>query len=333
MDMPLDIARFAVDVRPVCVHDVGILERNREFLQLVNPAYFAYVADAHAAHLEGENAQPAALSLRAAYSHGLEALFAFLGALIQAPECVYGWLAKYQNRELESLISKIGSSEPILTKLRAKHLTWTHLSRVVHEGLVLPDPDRTTAVKDSFARLWERLARDFLNKEFQDEYNSIKHGFRAKSGGFSMAIGPWQPGGVLCPPEQMTGLGGSKFGSLTFALEPLAQGNPINFRSRRRLRNWSPTNFGNALHFIAMSLSNVVSRLRVHAGDDGTKVQYKHPTDLASFEAPWQETPGVLSSSFDYTVDPPLLTLLDKDQVLSIYKNEPSEAAPPSGTG
>jgi len=314
----VDFARFAVDTRPICVQDPEILERNREFLARVDCTYFIYLADVHAAQLDGENAQAAALSLRAAYSHGLEALFAFLGALIQAPECVYGWLAKYRNHELASLIGKIGSGKPVLTKLHAKILKWNDLSAVVHEGLVL---QRTQAIKEGYARLWQRFATDFLNKEFQDEYNSIKHGFRAKSGGFTLAIGPEEVPGVQCPPEKMVSLGGSEYGSVIFAVESLAKGDGINFRSRRRLRNWSPVNFGNALHLIAMSLNNITGRLRIQAGDDPTKIQYRHPTDLESFEVPWREAPGVLASAIDYEVDRSLLPLLDKDQVLSVYPN------------
>jgi len=57
--------------------------------------------------LDGEYKIDAAIALRMAYSQGLETLFAFLGAAVQAPDCVVGYLLRYENRDLNSLIDKI----------------------------------------------------------------------------------------------------------------------------------------------------------------------------------------------------------------------------------
>ena len=109
MDSDLKVVRFAVDTRPVCLWLLNPIERNLEFLQCVDPRYFEFVARGHAEQLEGESKQAAALSLRAAHSHALEAFFAFLTATVQAPECI-SWCDGRQVRLLSA--ASLHRSEP-----------------------------------------------------------------------------------------------------------------------------------------------------------------------------------------------------------------------------
>lgn len=321
-------ACFAVDETAVCIHDPDVSERNREFLEGVDCSYFTHVADVHGERLEGESAQVAAVSLRAAYSHGLEAFFAFVGALVQAPDCVYGWLGAYKNRDLKSLISKIHNYRPVLySRLVPDVLDWDHLSEGVHQFLVLPDVDHNRAIREGFALLWRRFAGDLLDQGAQIEYNSIKHGCRVRPGGFSFAFGEEKVPGVPCPPHEMHSMGGSKYGSSFFALEPIVPADRINFRSRRTLRNWSPANFADALHLIAMSINNVVGRLRIHAGVHPATVRFLHPIEIEAFDAPWREMPATISSAMDYQINPLQVQLLDREQVLGVYSNRRSEPA------
>src|SRR5439155_23899753 len=84
-----DVIRFAIDTKPRCVWAVDAVAQNREFLESVDPKYFDYLATVHTEQQDESENQHAAMSLRTAYGHGIEALFAFLCAAIQAPECVY----------------------------------------------------------------------------------------------------------------------------------------------------------------------------------------------------------------------------------------------------
>ena len=89
-----------IDETPYCVWDWDIDRLEREFLNGIAPGYFAYMAQAHDPHLDGEEAQRAARALRMTYSHAQETLMSLLCALVQAPDCVVGWMHKYRNEEL-----------------------------------------------------------------------------------------------------------------------------------------------------------------------------------------------------------------------------------------
>jgi len=312
--------RFAIDERPVCVWAVDAPARSHEFFSLIDPAYFEYVARINAQQLSGDDAQRAALSLRTAYSQGLEALMALLCATFQAPDCVYGWLSSYRTRELHAVVRKISLGSPVLTKVELRPVTWESLALAIHEPLVLPDKESESGLKSGFGRMWRRFATDFLSEIAAEEYNSIKHGHRARPGGFSLGIGEEEIPGVACPPEKMSRIPGSNFGSTFFRMEPLA-GSKLNFRTRRQSRNWSPTNFGNGLMLIAMSLENVLARLRVVAGESAERVKFHFPSRLEAFESPWEEVPGVLSAGFDFTIDASKLQLLDRAEILRVYES------------
>jgi hypothetical protein len=50
------------------------------------------------------------------------------------------------------------------------------------------DIEFKTKIEISFSSLWKHFAEDFLRDGFSEEYNSIKHGFRLRIGGFSLAM-------------------------------------------------------------------------------------------------------------------------------------------------
>ena len=106
MNGAIQNVRFVVDETPYCLWDADIRQRNLDFLDSIDPGY-SNIADLHGQSLDGQEKQYAAAALRVAYSQGLETLFALLCAAIQAPDCVEGWLTKYQNSELESVVKKI----------------------------------------------------------------------------------------------------------------------------------------------------------------------------------------------------------------------------------
>ena len=76
---------FAVRDQTYCVWDHHLRQRNETFLRSLDGQYFQYLIDVHVPKLEGENAQRAAVTLRAGYHHSLETMFSLLGALTQAP--------------------------------------------------------------------------------------------------------------------------------------------------------------------------------------------------------------------------------------------------------
>src|SRR5690349_21028069 len=83
---------FVVNEKPFCVWEWDLPQRNLDFIGSLDAEYFEYVAKISARELEGEDCQRAAVTIRAAYSHGLETLFALLFAALQAPACMVGWI-------------------------------------------------------------------------------------------------------------------------------------------------------------------------------------------------------------------------------------------------
>ena len=115
---------FAVGEEPFCLwgYDLGL--ENDRYLQSFDASYFEYVARAHGAHLEGDDAPRSAIALRAAYHHGLEALFSILGALSQAPEAVAAWIPRCSNTRLRRFVSDVSSGNAVLTQRGRQRLSW-----------------------------------------------------------------------------------------------------------------------------------------------------------------------------------------------------------------
>jgi hypothetical protein len=311
--------RFAIDSRPFCVWDVDHASRSTEFLRTVDPNYFTYLARLHIKEMECNDRHEAALGLRIAYSHGLETLFAFLCACIQAPDCVFGWLSKYRTEELYSVVDAISKGRSVLSKLNLQPVTWEGLGLMIHAGLKMPDKEKETQVKAGFGRLWRRFARDFLDKGSQTEYNSMKHGLRVGPGGLTIAAGEETAPGIPCPPEKMAVVGSSEFGSTFLVLAPLPD-SKTNFRLIRRFPNWCPSNLFFGLNFISMSLKNVVRWLRVQLREDCQAIPIYSPSDLSMFEGPWRETPGILDASFEFPADVPRIPRLSNEEILKAYE-------------
>jgi hypothetical protein len=318
----MQYSKFAVGELPFCVWEWDLQERNLAFINSLDPAYFEYLADIHAQALEtDEQRQHAALSLRTTYSHGLETLFAILFATIQAPDCVIGWLHKYNAGDLRSLIQKVQTWQPILSKLRIKPITWENLSNTILVALSLEDKEKENRIKQHFATAWGRFANDFLDEKSNKEYNSIKHGLRVRAGGFRVAIGIEDTPGVPAPTERMRSLGGSNFGSSFFVPEKIGD-NKLHFRVRRYSRNWRPENFVYGLYLISFSLQNILSFLKVVNDVDPTTVQFSWPSNEALFDEPWRLVASVTEIGMDTVITAEHIIPFSKDEILAVYKTD-----------
>lgn len=316
----IQYSKFAVDESPFTVWEWDLRERNLAFINDVDPGYFEYLADAYVQGLEtDEQQQRSALSLRTAYSHGLETFFALLFATIQAPDCVIGWLHKYDLGDLRNLIQKVQTWQPILSKLRIEPVTWETISSTMFVSLSLEDKEKEHRIKQHFATAWARFADDFIDEKSSQEYNSIKHGLRVRAGGFSLAIGLQDTLGTPAPPEKMHSLGGSEFGSSFYIPEKIGD-NKLHFRVRRYSRNWRPENFVYGLHLISLSLQNVLSFLKILNGVDATTVQFSWPSDESHFEEPWRLIAGVTAMGMDTIIATEHITVFNKDEILAVYK-------------
>jgi pyruvoyl-dependent arginine decarboxylase (PvlArgDC) len=314
----IEFHQFVTDETPHAMWDLDIRERNLEFLSSIDPEYFNHIAKTHAPLLNGADRQYAAMALRIAYSQGLETMFALLGALIQADGCVVGWMLKYRNYDLENLIFKIQNEKPIYSQIKTK-ITWSNLSEIVIPDFQ-DDTEHIKAVREGFARAWRRFAEDFLHVKWKTEYNSIKHGSRARIGGFTIKIGLQDDIGIPSKPEQMVQLGGSEFGSKFFS--PVTVGDKNNFQLKSNSINWNPENFVHGLMLISAGIQNIISTLKAMNGISNTEVEWSVPTSNSEgiFDAPWKDRPGVIL--FDYGIDLSLdaAALRSSKDILAIYE-------------
>lgn len=315
----METSRFMVDEQPYACSDWKLKEKNLDFLRGVDARYFTYSVQGHMARIDTDDRHRAAISIRIAYSHAMEALFAFLAAMVQSPMCPLGWLLTYRNAELESVVRKVSNGSLEYFLLRERAFDWMSLSRIVHAQAGI-DAAKKEWVQAGFGKLWARLAREFLDDRATAEYNSLKHGLRPRPGGVTVSMGAEPAPGVRAPPDAMKSIGGSEFGSTFFVFEALGKGR-LNFRPRRHSRNWIPTGLASGTALIAMSIENVVSCLRIAAGDSPSECRFLNPASPGDFDAPWAFSPGVLSSSMDTIIREGDVQLSTKDDVVNSYTN------------
>jgi hypothetical protein len=312
--------RFAVNETPYCFWSLDAIGQDLEFINKIDPRYFEHIAELHGESLEGDQKQYAAAAIRIAYSQGLETLFAFLCAVAQAPDCVMGWFLKYQNRDLYDVVRKINDRQAIYKKLRCDRVTWKKIAELVFSSLKTGDDEKDKAICDNFARLWRRFASDFLNKHHELEYNSIKHGLRAKLGGFYLALGAEDTPGVPAPADRMRVVGSSEFGSSFFVPERLHDAR--NFSVSHQSLNWFPLNFLYALRLISISINNVIAFLKIYHGVPATDVNFSWLSDDATYDEPWSRSTSITSMGWKSPISEQAITPLTKDEILSVYTED-----------
>lgn len=315
----MEVIKFVIHEKPFACWDWELQRKNLEFLEGVDSKYFSYIAKSNIPNIEGDDKHRAALSLRLSYSHGLETLFALLCSAIQAPQCTIGWILQYKNTDLVDLVRKISREETIYSRFKETPVTWRILAKHIHAHIEYDDEKRKW-IQEGFGKLWSLLTADFIDDNFALEYNGIKHGLRARPGGFQLAYGPESVRGVFAPPEKMVSLGGSTFGSSYFSKEYIIQENKMNFRPRRNFRNWSPINIVNGLLLVSMSINNVISFLRIANGIPASECRFENPTDRDAFELPWKESVGVNHMTMDSVIEQVHVRPFSKEDILKSYK-------------
>lgn len=309
--------KFVVNETPYCFWDLDVHGKNLEFINKIDPKYFEHVSEMHGELLEGEQKQYAAATLRIAYSQGLETLFALLCAVVQAPDCVIGWFLKYRNSELFDLVKKISEGRVIYSKLRCHRVNWRVIADLVFSRFSTGDDGKDEGIRTNFSRLWSHFASDFLNENFDLEYNSIKHGSRARMGGFYLALGLEDEPGVPAPPERMRMMTNSVFGSSFFVPERLHDSR--NFTVSHQSLNWVPDNYVDALQLISSSIHNVVAFLRIMHGVPRSEVPFTYCTDNESYQLPWSRSTGMTALRWNSQITENAIEPLTKEDILSVY--------------
>ena len=324
----IENSRFAVSDVPYCVWDPELRRTNLDFIEGIDPTYYKYIAAINKGALQGDGSQYAAMAIRIAYCHGLETLFSLLCACIQAPDCIIGWLQKYTLKQLRDLVKNIVNYQtPIFCKFNLQSVTLEELSNLIND-FNLQKEDKKQQLKESFTTLWRRFAKDFLDDKLIAEYNNIKHGFRVRPGGFNVLVGPEDVPGVPPPPEKMSYLRGSDFGSSFFKSEGIGneidKGNPTHFRLKRHSLNWDPKCLIHGLNLISLSLNNILAFLKSVNGTDAESVKLIYPDNESYFEAPWQPSQGFSSSEINPIIREEDIVRFSKEDILAVYQQSQS---------
>jgi hypothetical protein len=307
---------FVVGAEPYCIWEVDIADRNREFLWGIDTEYFNYLLNVH---LNAEDEKRAAIALRATLHHAMETMFSLLGAYIQAPHCVYAWIAKCSNTKLRKIVTEINNgSSNLHSPLGLEGVTWESVSESIFRAYGV-DSEKKEKTSQLFANLWQRLAHEYTNVSHIDEYNSIKHGFRVRSGGFSFSVGLEHEYGVPPPHTEMNMVGASEYGTTFFKVETIgALQDNRSLKSTRKSLNWRVEKVSAQLQLVYMSIVNIVSALKVMNGEDANECQFLRPSKDTDFENPWLYSTGVTNMSMDFVINAEDVKVTTKKELIEI---------------
>jgi hypothetical protein len=310
-----------IDENKLAFWDYEIQKKNLKFINQIDPEYFEYLAQLHFSILNGEGndnktRQHAAISLRSAYSQGLEVLFSLMFATIQAPDCVIGWILKYSNKDLEKVVDKFVKGENTTTNYIDPIKNWTDVSNLIFSSL---DDEQSTIFRSKiqgFAQLWGKFAKDFLDPLNKDEYNGIKHGLRIKMGGHHFLFGQHEHIEESVENQQWRTVSNSEFGTTFFTTEKI--GETPNFIILEHRRNWNPEKYFHALLLISTSIKNILVCLNNLNGNQNNS-NYLFPNNENFYETPWDFNDSACSSIRPRIVKENL-PLLTKENISSAYK-------------
>ena len=162
--------------------------QSRDLISGFDPFYFSHMAELMRSGLSGEAEERTSLGIRTIYGLAVEAFFALLFATLQAPQAPAAWLLLYQPRDLRDLIRRFEEGEDLPSKIVPKEPgSWEALVSMLLPIREADRPDNLNIV-EQFGQLWERLAREFLDDVARAEFNSLKHGLRARPASPWLAI-------------------------------------------------------------------------------------------------------------------------------------------------
>lgn len=307
-----------------CILDWDILKQNITFLESIDFEYFLFIAEnlepfftsrttttkvyrtskfrrytqkSQKASFHDLEIQRAAIQLRTTYFHALETLFTLISAMLQAPICVYGWIQLSDTRELKNIIRNINEYKTFPMYLKNNWITWEKISELILSYVVFEDSQFKTEIVNGFSGFFTRLAHEFVSPAFSDEYNSIKHGFRIRSGGHTLQIGIQEKMGVPAKAKDMRVLDQSEFGCSYLIYEKLNKGKR-HYQFFRNHNNWSPDNLLWSLKLTSMAINNIISWLLINNGKNPEDVKFFYPDNTEIFKQAWISAGRVGNLSF-----------------------------------
>ena len=304
---------FAVGDEPYCLWESDVVERTRNFLAGLDAEFFSYVLEAH---MEAEDEKRASVAIRLALHHGTETLFSLLCAFVQAADCPYAWIAQCRTEDLRKVVSRISAGDDsLITRWEKPFLGWNDVAAAVLLAFQ-PGTEKHKRNVTGFGKAWHALAGELQDEVVNHEYNALKHGFRTRSGGFTLAFGRQETKGVPAPESAMKVLGGSQFGAMFYKVEKLKGRGGRHLRSRRTSVNWSLERDILLLQLIQLSINNVISALKVENGVPANECQFQALGDDEDFMRAWSHSTSVTNMNFDFVLDENELPEVTKSDIL-----------------
>jgi hypothetical protein len=307
-----------VDNKPIAFWDPDPDSTNKKFIQSIDSDYFAYSAKVNSEHLEdSEHRQKASLAIILNYHHAVETLFACIGGAIQSPKYIAGWFQEYSNRDLRSIVGKISNDHSLKNFWSVDKFDWKRVADLVIFGAT--SDTELEEIRTHFAEFWTNLAAEYVDQGFVDEYNNIKHGLRARSGGFQMFIGVEDVPGQLAKPEAMRPVStkASTFGGNFLSSERI-NNNKQNLKLNHKSRNWNPYCIANRTELVSISINNVLTFLKLQY--DREKPALLLPEDYYAFRDAWNDEIELPSMKIECRFEIPQANILDDKSIDMLYQ-------------
>ena len=263
---------------------------------------------------------------RLVWNHGLETLVTLLGAYVQAPHAVHGFFLKCENKDCRKIASYLLSGQiPESNFLVRSEFDFLAFVRGIHARSPWINDEPTMR---NFACALSEMLSEYDRDDLRAEYNSIKHGLRARHGRFAIALGLQESIGIPAPKENMTMLSDSRDGSHFLALQAFQnlskKDTREQFSVRQRSLGWSLVRTLLDIQLFTCLIGNIVGALKIAAGATPETVQFFRP-DVG--EDWWQEyfnerVPSVQNSSFGLVVDIPKVPEDAEKQVTKFYRDQ-----------
>ena len=299
---------MVLEYQPFCVQSDKFVavywdlsDANRAFLESFDPTYFVVLSEHHNRQIEvdPEHKLLHATQLKLIYCQALETLFARLFALLQAPFCTLALLQLYHPGTLAALADIVSQHQEFdYFKMVLENISWWGIARLMTPCTGEPESDADNTKRIEI--LLESLAKDFTNSTYSEEYNSIKHGFRARPGGFSLSIGKGK--GSMSP------VGQSDFGSSFISIDKtrkLGRKGDLTkaFSLRRTSVNWDPQYFTRRIGLIGNILTSVSNIARELCTPSGTGIDLWYCGSDDAMQEYLINRTGVFSVDIDQNVD------------------------------
>ncbi len=186
MEMSLSMRAVPVCDTAIAWWSPGHQGENIKYLSSVQSNYYRIVA-IELMNSESREDPAVMLMIRSMRDHAAELLFATLLSLLQDPIATCIWMTKYSNERLRSSVGDLLSEKPILTWKGEVVYSIDSVVNDIFSGKSSLGTQYDEELNQKTTSFLRSLANQFVDPLYYLEYNSIKHGLRAKVTGSKTA--------------------------------------------------------------------------------------------------------------------------------------------------